>query len=122
MKGYIDLFVLPVPKKNLKKYCAISTRFGKMMREYGALEYREFIGDDLKPKGVVPFPMVIALRSGEVLVSAVVGYKTKAHRDQINKKVQSDPRTKKMVEDMMQNPVADHKRMCYGGFATIVNP
>ena len=115
MKGYIDLFVLPVPKKNLRAYCKISTKYGKIMKEYGALEYREFLGDDLKVKGLTTFPSKIKLKQGEVLVSAVIGFRSKANRYQVNKRAQNDPRAKRMIKEFTENPLTDSKRMCYGG-------
>ena len=120
MEGYIDLFVLPVPKKNLRAYCKISTRFGKIMKKYGALEHREFLGDDLKAKGLTPFPSRIKLKPGEILVSAVVGFRSKKHRDRVNKRAQIDPVAKRMIKEYNENPITDSKRMLYGGFSTIV--
>jgi len=120
MNGYIDLFVLPVPRKNLRAYCRASTRFGKIMKGYGALEYREFLGDDLYVKGLTPFPNRIKLKSGEVLVSAVIGFRSKSHRNQVNKRALSDPRAKRMIKEFKENPITESKRMLYGGFSTIV--
>ncbi|RPI06007.1 MAG: DUF1428 domain-containing protein [Ignavibacteriae bacterium] len=120
MNGYIDLFALPVPKKNLRRYCKFSARFGKITKEYGALEYREFVGDDLNVKGLIPFPSKIKIKTGEVLISAVIGFRSKAHRNLVNKKVQKDPRIIRMGKEFMENPLTDMKRMLYGGFATIV--
>ena len=37
------------PKKNLKAYQALARKAGKVWREYGALEFREFVADDVKP-------------------------------------------------------------------------
>jgi len=44
---YVDGFVLPVPKKNLNAYRRMAKAASKIWREYGALEYRECVGDDL---------------------------------------------------------------------------
>ena len=120
MKGYIDLFVLPVPKKNLRAYCRMSQTMGKIMRKFGALEYREFVGDDLYAKGITPFPNKIKLKRGEVLVSAVVGFRSKSHRNQVNKRTMKDPRVLRLIKESMENPLSDMKRMLYGGFSTIV--
>ena len=38
---YVDGFVLPVPKRNLKAYTAMATKAGKVWREYGALDFKE---------------------------------------------------------------------------------
>ena len=53
---YVDGYVLPVPKRKLQIYLRIARKAGKIWREHGALEYRECVGDDLRIKGVVPFP------------------------------------------------------------------
>jgi uncharacterized protein YbaA (DUF1428 family) len=122
MKGYIDLFLLPVPKKQLRRYRSISTRFGRIMLEHGATEYREFVGDDLKVKGMGSFLGKIRLKPGEVLVSAVIGFRSKAQRDRANKGAMADPRAKPLMAQMEKDPIVDMKRMLYGGFATIVKP
>ncbi|HYD03860.1 MAG TPA: DUF1428 domain-containing protein [Alphaproteobacteria bacterium] len=122
MDGYVDVFVLSVPKKNLKKYQKISTAFGKVIKKYGALEYREFVADDLKVKnGVKSFIALQKPKKGEVVVTALVGFKSKKHRDQVNKNVMKDPSLKPMMEEMMKNPIHDYKTMTYGGFKTFVN-
>lgn len=118
MKGYIDLYLLPVPKKNLEKYKKIATRFGKMAREFGALEYREFVGEDLSPKKVLSFKKAVQSKPTELVISALVGFKSRAHRDQVMKKMFTDPR---MQEMMQEEPIADMSKMYYGGFETIVD-
>ena len=118
MKGYVDLYLLPVPKKNIPAYRKIAEKFGEIIRDYGALEYREWQGDDLHHKGkVAAFPNKIKMKSGEVLISSVVEFNSKAHRNQVNKKIMNDPRMKDL---MNMKPVFDMKRMLYGGFSTIV--
>ena len=47
---YVDGFVLPVPRKNLPAYRRMAQKAGKVWREYGALEFRECVGDDLGVK------------------------------------------------------------------------
>lgn len=117
MKGYVDLFLLPVPKKHIPAYRKIAEKFGEIIRDHGALEYREWQGDDLHHKGMVAFPSKIKLKPGEVLISSVVEFNSKAHRNQVNKKIMNDPRMKDL---MNMKPLFDMKRMLYGGFSTIV--
>ena len=45
---HVDGYVLPVPKKNLVAYRRIAQQAGKLWRKYGALEFRECVGDHLK--------------------------------------------------------------------------
>jgi len=115
---YVDGFVLPVPKKNLKAYLAIAKTAGKVWREHGAIEYRECIGDDLNVKFGVPFPKMIKLKRGETVVFSWIVYKSRAHRDAVNAKVMKDPRLAKMM-DPKAMPF-DCKRMLYGGFKVMV--
>jgi uncharacterized protein YbaA (DUF1428 family) len=123
MKGYIDLFALPLPKKKLARYRKISTAMGKIMLSHGATEYREFRGDDLKPqKSMGPgFLSAVKVKPGEVLVSAVIGYPSKSVRERAKRMMMKDPRTKKVFA-MMDPSDIDMRRVLVGGFATFVNP
>ena len=117
--AYVDGFLLPVPKKHLTVYKRMARKAGKIWIEHGALEFRECVGDDLRPKGPVPFPRLVKAKPGETVFFSWIVYKSKADRDRVNKKVMSDPRLQKMME-----PGAmpfDHKRMAYGGFKIAVD-
>ena len=117
MAGYVDLYVLPVPKKLIPFYRRMSSRMGKIMRSHGCLEYREFLEDDVRAKKMVSPLTMVKVKKGEVLVFAVTGFRSKAHRNHVLKRTMSDPR----VKNMCQHPMPfDHKRMVYGGFKTIV--
>ena len=94
---YVDGFVLPVPKKNLAAYKRISTKAGKVWMELGALEYRESVGDDLKGLAF-PFAKTVKAKPNETVVFSWITYKSKAHRDAVNKKVMADPRIAKMMD------------------------
>ena len=87
-----DEFLLPLPKKNIQTYRRLAEQAAKLWREHGALEYRECIGDDLTGCGMVPFPQAAAAKKGETVVFAWIVYKSRAHRDRVNKKVMADPR------------------------------
>jgi uncharacterized protein YbaA (DUF1428 family) len=116
---YVDGYVLPVPKKNLAKYQKIAAKAGKIWKEHGALQYCECAGDDLVPQCGMPFPKQMKLKPGETVVFAFVVYKSKAQRDKVNKKVMADPRLSAMMDP--KDPIFDWKRMCYGGFTTLVD-
>jgi uncharacterized protein YbaA (DUF1428 family) len=115
MAKYVDGFVIPIPRKGLAAYRRLSTAAGKVWREHGALEYRECVGDDLKASGL--FPRQLKLKRGETVIFAWVVYKSKAHRDRVNKKVMTDPR---ITSVEMSDIPFDSRRMLYGGFTTIV--
>jgi uncharacterized protein YbaA (DUF1428 family) len=115
--SYVDGFVIPLPKKNVEAYRKIARKAGKIWREYGALQYRECVGDDLNVQMIhATFPKLVKLKPGETVVFSWILYKSRAQRDRINRKVMKDPRIAAMGTDMP----FDGKRMSYGGFRTIV--
>ena len=114
---YVDGFVIPVPRKNIDSYRRISRAAGKIWREHGALEYRECVGDDLDSPMGRSFPRGIKTKAGETVVFSWIVYKSRAHRNAVNKKVMKDPRLNEMPPEMP----FDIKRMLYGGFKTIVD-
>jgi uncharacterized protein YbaA (DUF1428 family) len=118
MPVYIDGFLLAVPKRKVAAYRKMSRRAGKIWRKYGALEYRECVGDDLNIKMGRPFAKAAGLRSGETAVFSWILYRSKADRNRVNKKVMSDKRIAKMMKDPMP---FDVKRMSMGGFKVIVD-
>jgi uncharacterized protein YbaA (DUF1428 family) len=110
---------LPVPKKNLQAYARMSKKAGKVWREHGALDYKECAGDDLKVKGMVPFPRRIKLKPGETVVFSWIVFRSRADRDRVNAKVMKDPRLAGMMDP--KTMPFDMKRMVYGGFKVIVD-
>jgi uncharacterized protein YbaA (DUF1428 family) len=115
--AYVDGFLVPVPKRKLQAYARISKKAGKIWREYGALDYKECVGDDLQVKGMTPFTRQVKLKPGETLVFSYIVYQSRAQRDRVNAKVMKDPRLKM---DQLTMPF-DVKRMLYGGFKVFVD-
>lgn len=118
MPQYVDGFVIPVPKRNLAAYAKMARAAARIWMDLGALEYRECVGDDLRPMGVTPFPRLFPTRPGETIVFSWIVYRSRQHRDAVNKKVMADPRIHKMMA-AGEMPF-DAARMAYGGFTTIV--
>lgn len=116
--SYVDGFVVPVPKKNVEAYRKISRKAGKVWMEFGALEYIECVGDDVPPGKITSFPLSVKLKKDEVVVFSWILYKSRKHRDAVNKKVMADPRIAAMGPNAMP---FDSKRMIYGGFKPIVD-
>ncbi|HQM30247.1 MAG TPA: DUF1428 domain-containing protein [Syntrophales bacterium] len=112
---YVDGYVLPVPKKNLKIYARMAKMGTKMWMKCGALDYKECVGDDLKTKWGMPFSRMMKLKPGETVVFSYIVFKSRAHRDRVNARVM------KAMEKMdeMEMPF-DSKRMVYGGFKVLV--
>jgi alkaline phosphatase len=86
--------------------------------EHGALEYIETAGDDLEAKGFAPFRGAARSKPGEAVVFSWIVYKSRAHRDSVNKRVMKDPRIMRMTKTA---PLFDMKRMAYGGFKALVD-
>jgi uncharacterized protein YbaA (DUF1428 family) len=117
--AYVDGFVLPIAKKNLKQYKKIASGAGKIWKEHGALEYKECAAEDLRAPGMNPFNKAYKTKSNETIILAYIVYKSRKHRDAVNKKVMMDPRMSKLCSP--NNVPFDVKRMSYGGFEIIVN-
>jgi uncharacterized protein YbaA (DUF1428 family) len=117
--NYVDGFVLPLPAKNLKVYRQISQKAGEIWREHGALEYRECAADDLKTSYGNSFTQAIKLKPGETVLFSWIVFKSRAHRDLLNARVEKDPRMAKMMEGV---PMPfELMRMVYGGFKVLVD-
>ncbi|RPI15851.1 MAG: DUF1428 domain-containing protein [Ignavibacteriae bacterium] len=116
---YVDGFVIPISKKNLTSYLRMARLGREVWLEYGALEYRECVGDDLNVKMGLPFSKMAKLKAGETVVFSWIVYKSRAHRDTVNSKVIKDPRIAKMMNN--KSMPFDDKRMAYGGFKIKVN-
>lgn len=121
MPNYVDGFLLPLPKKNIARYRVLARLAGKIWKQKGALEYFECVADDLGGIGV-PFDKRTGLKKGETVVFSWIVYKSRAHRDRVNKEVMKDPRMQRMVvlmKDEKKRPF-DDTRMSWGGFKVLV--
>jgi uncharacterized protein YbaA (DUF1428 family) len=114
--AYVDGFLVPVPKAKLEEYKKLARLASEVWREHGALDYREWIADDVKPGKVTSFPQSVNLKDDETVVFAWVTYESRAHRDSVNEKVMKDPR---MQNDPSTWPF-DGQRMIFGGFAPLI--
>lgn len=115
---YVDGFVLAVPTKNLAAYKKMATVGKKVWLKHGALQYVEAVADDLDVKFGLSYKKLMKPKRGETIIFAWIVYKSRAHRDQVNKKVMADPEIKKSMEN---TPMPfDVKRMAYGGFKFLV--
>ncbi|CAB3924848.1 putative protein YbaA [Achromobacter anxifer] len=116
MEKYVDGFLLPVPKANIEAYRKMAQTAQTVWLEHGALDYRECVAQDIDNEGAGSFSAAASAREGETVVFAWITYASKAERDRINAKVMADPRLASPgCED-----VFDIKRMCWGGFTTLV--
>ena len=119
MARYVDGFVIPMPKRNIAAYRRLAQRAGKIWLEYGALEFRECVGDDLESEGTASFTRAARAKPNETVFFSWIVYKSRAHRDRVNAKIMRDPRLTKMMDGKAMP--FDVKRMVYGGFRALVD-
>jgi len=113
--SYIDGFVIPVPKKNAAAYKKMAKEAMGVWKKFGALDYKECMIDDAKPEFVTfTFPKMAKTKPDETVWFSFITYKSRAHRDAVNKKVMAYF-DKKYGKDKMPMPF-DMKRFAYGGF------
>ena len=112
--SYVDGFLIPIPKKNVRAYRRMASMGRTIWMKHGAIDYKECVGDDLAPAFGATFTRLLKLKPTETAVFAYIVFKSRAHRDQVNKKVM-----KEMNEPPKEMPF-DMKRMVYGGFKTLV--
>ncbi|EKD67517.1 MAG: protein of unknown function DUF1428 [uncultured bacterium] len=116
---YIDGFILVVPQKNIAAYKKMAKQGAKVWMKYGALDYKECMLDDKKPKFVTfTFPIMVKAKPSETVWFSYIEYTSKKHRDEVNKKVMSDP---SMQPQGMTDMPFDMKRMAFGGFTVEVS-
>lgn len=125
MKGaYVDGFLLVVPKGKVAEYKKMATLGKKVWLKHGALDYKECVGDDIRPKGqggmkALSFANAVKAKPGETVWFSFIVFKSKKHRDQVNAKVMKDPLMNDPSWADKEMPV-DMKRFYYGGFSVAV--
>lgn len=117
MARYIDCFIIPVPKKNLKTYRGMAKAAAKAWIKAGALEYVETLADDTTKGKITSFPRSVKLKAGETLVLGYAVYKSRAHRDRVMAKVHKDESLMKFWDNMP----FDGMRMIWGGFKGFIS-
>ncbi len=120
MAKYVDGFVIPVPKENTAQYKAMAAEGSRVWKRFGALDYKECILNDARPdkKLKFTFPKMAKVKAGETVWFSFIVYRSRAHRDAVNKKVMAYF-SKKYKKSDMKMPF-DMKRFAYGGFKVVV--
>jgi uncharacterized protein YbaA (DUF1428 family) len=121
---YVDGFVLVVPKNKIKEYRKMAEDGKKVWMKFGALDYKECMGDDLAPHTGPMTPLTFTKMANvgkeETVWFSYITYKSKAHRDQVNKKVMADmDKNAEKYKDLAMP--FDMKRMAVGGFKVVVS-
>lgn len=112
--SYVDGFVISIPKKGSAKYKKIATEACAVWKKFGALDYKECKIDDAAPKYVTfTFAKMAKTKPTEDVWFSFITFKSKAHRNEVNKKVMAF--FDKKYGDKMDMPF-DMKRFSYAGF------
>ena len=118
MAHYIDGFVLPIQRDCLNEYKRVAEAVAEIWKEHGALDYWEYVGDDLKLEGTRSFTDLLGATEDETIVFGWVAFDSREARDLANEKVAADPRIADLIDS--SNSGFDAKRMAYGGFQPLV--
>jgi uncharacterized protein YbaA (DUF1428 family) len=124
MSKYVDGFVLVVPKGKEAEYQKMAEEGREMWMKHGALQYFECRGDDLKQQEMGDeksraFAEMAGASDDENVWFSFIVFKSKEHRDEVNKKVMDEMNEKYKDESDFTMPT-DMKRMSYGGFVVVV--
>ena len=122
MTQYIDGFILPIPRKHLESYRSIVEQVAEIWKEYGALSYQEFVGDDLHLEGTRSFIEVLDLQIDEVAIFGWVVFPSKEVRDKANTQVPLDSRMESLIRPLIDpnRLIFNAARMVYGGFSPLI--
>lgn len=121
---YVDAFVLVVPKKNVAAYKKMAREGAVAWKKFGALDYKECMGEDLKNKASAGMPAPLSFtqlanaKPNETVWFSYITFKNKAHRNQVNKKVMQFF-SKKYANTDQAMPF-DMSKMAVGGFSVQV--
>ena len=122
MTHYIDGFVLPVPRDYLKIYREVVEKVAEIWKEYGALDYSEYVGDDFSLEDTRSFADVANAKKDEAIVFGWIVFESREARDLANERVAADPRMVDLINPLTHTsrPIFNAKRMVYGGFRSLV--
>jgi len=85
---YVDGFVISIPKKNTAMYKKMAQDGCRVWKKFGALDYKECMIDDATPQSVIlTFPKLTKMKPNETVWFSFITFKSRAHRDAVNKKV-----------------------------------
>lgn len=120
MAKYVDGFVLVVPHDKTDEYRKMAQEGRDAWMKHGALEYYECMGNDLVPQDMggmksLGFNAMTKASSNETVWFSFIIFESKAHRDEVNKKVMDEMSEKYKDAKDFTMPF-DMSRMAQGGF------
>lgn len=124
MAKYVDGFVLVVPKGKEAEYEEMAKMGRDSWMKHGALQYFECRGDDLVQheqgnEKSRDFKEMTGAEADENVWFSFIVFKSKEHRDEVNKKVIQEMSEEYKDQTSFEMP-NDMKKMAYGGFEVVV--
>jgi uncharacterized protein YbaA (DUF1428 family) len=118
MSNYIDGFVHPIHRSKLNEYLKLVTTVAEIWKEHGALDYCEYLGDDMQLEGTTSFNDFVNAKDDEAVLFGWVTFDSRETRDLANKRVATDPRMETL---MAESDIGfNAQRMVYGGFQSFL--
>jgi uncharacterized protein YbaA (DUF1428 family) len=114
MPRYIDGFAHPIPLNKLDQYQHLAAAVAQIWKEHGALDYQEWVGDDMHLEGTRSFSEALSANSDEAILFGWLVFESREARDLANARVAADPRIAELMADA--DVGFDPQRMAYGGF------
>jgi uncharacterized protein YbaA (DUF1428 family) len=119
---YIDGFILPVPRDQLKTYKDVVVKVAEIWKQYGAVNYSEYVCDESSLEGTRSFTDIADPKEDEVVIFGWVAFESREARDLANRRVAADPRMTDLIKPLTNTskPIFDAERMVYGVFRSLV--
>jgi uncharacterized protein YbaA (DUF1428 family) len=114
---YIDGFIVAVPKARREEYLRHAADAFPIFEEMGISRHVEAWASDVPDGVVTDFRKAVQATEDEDVVFSWFEYPSREIRDEVGRKMMSDPR----MEAMSANMPFDGKRMVYGGFAELLD-
>ena len=114
--GYVDGFVVAVPRAARERYAAFARAAAEVFREHGAVRVVECWADDVPEGTVTSFPFAVKCKSTETVVFSWVEWPSRAARDAGNQRVMADRRMRASDELPF-----DGMRLIFGGFEVLLD-
>ena len=110
---YVDYFVMPVAKAELQAYQKFGEVMAVLAKKHGALDYVNYVADDVKTGAQTSFPQAVDLKDDEIVVCSMAIYRSREDRDRANKSIMEDPEVKKL------GMPSGAERLVSGGFKVL---
>ncbi len=112
--GYVDGFVIPVPKANQDAFRKQAAEFAPIFADFGASWIIECWEQDVPDGKLTDFRRAVQAQTDEAIVFSLVQWPDKATRDAGSARMMQDARFSDLEMPF------DGKRMVFGGFVPVV--